>query len=220
MKCLFLACKRMSRSGVTCLILGPEGSGKTLLVRKLQQYCNKNIKKSRGREEDDEATHQEQDKEAALLKDHASIAILDINQTIPTVGTNLKHLQFSKEQFCTLKEYGGQLAPIWCAAYRDASMIIYVIDSSNQIQVSASTILLLDLLSSQDIQEKPILIFFNKTDLPLGLGLVEYKSVMRLDDIIEHATQTLTIVDGSCWSGRGIDVILDWIMANLKSTSS
>lgn len=203
----------MSVPSITCLVLGPEGSGKTLLIRKLQQHCKKN--KKRCRPEEGKAAVRG-DQEASLLEDPVGVSIQDINQTIPTVGTNLEHLQFSKTVSCTLKEYGGQLAPIWCDAYGDASMIIYTIDSSNQVQVSASTILLLDLLSSQDLQGKPILIFFNKTDLPLGLGLVEYKSVMRLDDIVEHATQMLKVVEGSCWSGRGIDIILDWIAGNLK----
>lgn len=200
-------------SSVTCLILGPEGSGKTLLLRKLQEHSKKK-KTPKGRQEDDKGIREEE-KEVALLEDPVSVAIEDTNQTIPTVGTNVEHLKFSKGK-CTLKEYGGQMAPVWRDAYGDASMVIYTIDSSNQIQVSVSTILLLDLLSSQALQGKPILIFFNKTDLPMGLGLVQYKSVMRLDDIVEHATQKLKIVEGSCWSGTGVDYISDWILSNLK----
>lgn len=190
-------------SGVTCLIVGPEGSGKTLLVREL---CKKNRTKTKSTTRESKTVFPE---------DLVSHAVQDSCQTIPTVGTNVERLQFSKGLVCTLKEYGGQMAPIWCDSYQDASMVIYTIDSSNQVQVSASTILLLELISSQALKEKPILIFFNKTEVPLGLCLTEYKSVMRLDDIVENATQKLVVVEGSCWADRGIDVILDWISTNV-----
>ena len=104
------------------------------------------------------------------------------------------------------------MAPLWSNSYEECKMVIFVIDSSNQVQVSASVILLLDVLSSKTLSRKPVLIFFNKTDSPLGLGLIEYKSVMRLDDILVHASQDLTVVEGSCWTGKGINDIKEWIL--------
>lgn len=195
----------MSRS--ECLILGPEGAGKTLLMKKLEEYA-KRKKGSGGATAAGSHTSGSQN--------YVSIASQPINHTVPTVGVNLAHLKLTKEVTCSLRESGGQMAPLWHNGYQDCRMVIYVIDSSNQVQVSASTVLLLDVLSSEALREKPVLVFFNKTDSPLGLGLVEYKSVMRLEDIVSHATQRVSVVDGSCWTGEGIGVIMEWLLENCR----
>lgn len=184
-----------------CLVLGPEGSGKTMLLRKLPEYSRLHHRSSKV-------------KETVAMEDTVGVSCDEVNQTIPTVGTNIQRLQFSKNTSCTLKEYGGQMAPIWCNAYKDASMVIYTIDASNRLQVSFSIVALLDLLSAEPLKGKPLLIFFNKTDLPLGMSLVEYKSVMRLEDIMAHSRQPLEVVEGSCWSGNGLDTIFKWIASN------
>ena len=182
-----------------CLVLGPEGAGKTLLIRKLEQHSKKKKVKDGGEKE---------------AEDTASLASAAINHTVPTVGVNFVQLKLSKNLVCSLRESGGQMAPLWSAAYEDCKMVRYVIDSSNQFQVSAATILLLDMLTSPGLPGKPVMLFFNKTDSPLGLGLVQYKAVMRLRDIIAHATQKIAVVDGSCWTGEGVDGILEWLKEN------
>lgn len=184
-----------------CLILGPEGSGKTLLIRKLEEYSKR---KKVAKEPD--------------RQDYVSTASQAINHTVPTVGVNLAVLKLAKGVSCTIRESGGQMVPLWPNKYEDCKMVIFVIDSSNQIQVSASTILLLDVLSSEFLKGKPVMVFFNKTDSPLGLGLVEYKSVMRLDDIVLHAKQDMTVVDGSCFTGEGIGAVLEWLLNNSRET--
>ena len=173
-----------------CLVIGPEGAGKTLLIRKLKE-CTKKRGKTNCTQMQEQSTT-------------VGLACQEMNHTVPTVGINLEQLELSKNTTCSLRESGGQMAPLWSGAYKQCNMVIYVIDSSNLVQVSVSTILLLDALSSEDLREKPVLVFFNKTDAPLGLGLVEYKSVMRMDNILLHATQSLTVVDGSCWTGKGL----------------
>lgn len=190
-----------------CLVVGPEGAGKTLLIRKLEELCTSKRKKT---SRDAEAS--------ATQTDHASIGCQELHHTIPTVGVNLARLKLLKGLSCNLRESGGQMAPLWPNCYKDCSMVIFVIDSSNQVQVSASTILLLEVLSAPGLQDKPVLVFFNKTECPLGLGLVEYKSVMRLEDIVSHARQTVSVVEGSCWTGDGIPAILEWLIRNAEGS--
>ena len=189
----------MGTTAPLCLVLGPEGSGKTLFLRKLR---NKHSMAGGG----------------AAKEDQENVVISssrEENQTIPTVGTNIERVQLSSNVSCTLKEYGGQMIPLWSNAYKDSSMVIYVVDSSNSLQLSVSTIALLDLLSAETLKGKPVLLFFNKTDLPLGMPLVEYKSIMRLEDIIAHARQPIEVVEGSCWSGDGLEAVEKWIGHNL-----
>jgi GTPase SAR1 family protein len=186
-----------------CLVLGPECAGKTLLIRKLEGLCSK--KKGKG-----------SDGKLTEGLDTASLASQACNYTVPTVGANFAQLKPAKGVLCKLRESGGQMVSLWSKAYEDCRMVIYVIDSSNRVQVSASTILFLDMLSSPPLQDKPVLLFFNKTDLPLGLGLVQYKKVMRLGDILAHATQKVTVIDGSCWTGEGIEGVLEWLVEHTK----
>lgn len=186
-----------------CLVLGPEGAGKTVLIRKLEEYSKR--------------------KKTAVPQTEGQDTSGDANlfpashHTVPTVGVNLAQLKIAKGVACSLRESGGQMAPLWSGGYEDCNMVIYVIDSSNRVQVSASVVLLLDVLSSPALKEKPVLLFFNKTDSPLGLGLVEYKCVMRLDDIVTHATQDLAVVEGSCWTGDGIGTIFEWLVQKCKN---
>jgi len=194
----------MSTTAPLCLVLGPEGSGKTLFLRKLRGKCSKRSRNS--------GVAKESDQENIVI-----ISSKEENQTIPTVGTNIEKVQLSSNVSCTLKEYGGQMIPVWSNAYKDSSMVIYIIDSSNSLQLSVSTIALLDLLSTETLKGKPVLVFFNKTDLPLRMPLVEYKSVMRLEDIVAHAQQSIEVVEGSCWSGVGLEAVEKWIDYNLHS---
>lgn len=181
------------------LVLGPEGAGKTLLIRKLEEYSKK---------------RKDNVERQTVAEGTANLACQADHHTVPTVGVNFAQLKLAKGIACKLRESGGQMAPLWSSAYGDCKMIIYVIDSSNRVQVSASTILLLDMLSSPALREKPVMLFFNKTDSPLGLGLVQYKDVMRLGDIVSHATQKVMVVDGSCWNGEGVGSIMAWLVQN------
>ena len=190
----------LRRMGGECLVLGPEGAGKTLLIRKLEEYC-------KGKREVDENVPGE-----TTSTSYVSLASKPMHHTVPTVGINLAQIHLAKGIACNLRESGGQMAPLWHNQYKECTMIIYVIDSSNQVQVSASTILLLDLLSSKHLTKTPVLIFFNKTDSPLGLGLAEYKNVMRLDEIVSHASQAVTVVEGSCWTGEGVGTVMQWLL--------
>ena len=189
-----------------CLILGAEGTGKTLLLKKL---VSKTSAGSRTK--------------ASTLPSGGDALIESTSQcdgiilpTIPTVGTNIEDLNLAKGISCKLREYGGSMAPLWNSAYNRCSMIIFVVDASNSTLISASTMLLLDVLTAKALEKKPVLIFFNKMDSLFGMSLVELKSVMRLGDVVRNATQKVRVVQGSCATEDGLDSILEWIMENAK----
>ena len=188
-----------SMSECECLILGAEGTGKTLLLKKLVRKTS-NSKSSSG----------------ASLETTNSTECDGILPTIPTVGTNIENVQLSKGVSCKLREYGGSMAPLWNSAYGRCNMILFVVDASNSTQISASTMLLLDVLTAKAIEKKPVLIFFNKMDSQFGMSLVELKSVMRLGNVVRNATQKVQVVQGSCATEDGLDSILEWITVNVK----
>ncbi len=182
-----------------CLILGAEGTGKTLLLKKLVSKTSRT------------KTSTQPSAESTSQCDGISIL-----PTIPTVGTNIEDLHLAKGISCKLREYGGSMAPLWNSAYNRCSMIVFVVDASNSTQISASTMLLLDVLTAKALEKKPVLIFFNKMDSLFGMSLVELKSVMRLGDVVRNATQKVRVVQGSCATEDGLDSILEWIMENAK----
>ena len=183
-----------------CLILGAEGTGKTLLLKKLTSKTSRTKTSTLPAGEDTTESRQ----------------CDGILPTIPTVGTNIEDLQLAKGVSCKLREYGGSMAPLWNSAYNRCSMIIFIVDASNSTQISAATMLLLDVLTAKALEKKPVLIFFNKMDSQCGMSLVELKSVMRLGDVIRNATQKVQVVQGSCATEDGLDSILEWIMENAR----
>ena len=187
-------------STIECLILGAEGTGKTLLLKKLVSKTSKTKKKT--------------PKSRNVGSEEPSCD--GILPTIPTVGTNIEDLKLSKGVTCKLREYGGSMAPLWNSAYGRCNMVVFVVDASNSTQISASTMLLLDVLTAKPLEKKPVLIFFNKMDSLFGMSLTELKSVMRLGDVVLNATQKLHVVHGSCATEEGIDSILEWIIENMK----
>lgn len=181
-----------------CLILGPEGVGKTLLLKKLRKSSM--------------LTRSTPSNEVPSLSNtHLTEGIM---HTVPTAGTNIERIQFAKGVVCTLRECGPIIAPLWSSYYSHSNMVVFVVDMTNKTQVSAATMLLLDVLSAKELESKPVLIFFNKTDCELKMSITELKSIMRLDDLTSHASQSLTVVEGSCKTEEELGMISKWIMQN------
>ena len=185
-----------------CLVLGPQGAGKSLLLKKLRALCG-------GRHHQDRRKINEASSQASRTR--------EILPTLPTVGSTVEEVKFGKNSTCLLKEYGGCMAPVWSAAYSDCDLVVYVIDASNSAQISAATILLLEVLGHDELKEKPFLVFFNKLDCQCAMSVAEYKSVMRLDDVLRHATQSVHVVEGSCAEGKSLDSILEWILQHVTA---
>ena len=178
-----------------CLVLGPRGAGKSLLVKKLKAL--EGSKRGNG--------------------DCDGVGVL--LPTLPTVGASVEELNLGRRGFCLLKEYGGSMAPIWSSSYSDCDLLVYVIDATDCTQISAATILLLEALGHRDLREKPVLVVFNKLDRHCPLSLAEYKSVMRLEDILRHSPQRVCVAEGSCTVGTSLALrVFDWIKANISGS--
>ncbi|EDO46967.1 predicted protein [Nematostella vectensis] len=172
------------------LVLGPGSSGKTLMLKRLQTVSSQmNLPPSQRQKELGEAP-----------------------PTIPTVGVNLVTVNFLRKKF-TFRELGGAMAPIWSNYLKEAAFLIYIFDIANRFQISASCILLLEVLASKETQDMPVLLVFNKIDSPGCMSIAEVASLIRLEDIKAHAKQDLTAVEASFRTGQGMDDVLQWIKA-------
>ena len=170
-----------------CLVLGPQGSGKSLLVKKLKAVAGEAAGERR--------------------------AVLP---TLPTVGAFVEELSLGRGRGCRLREYGGAMAPVWSSNFADCDLVVFVVDATDHTHISAATILLLELLGHRDLSGKPVLLVFNKLDRHCPVSLTEYKSVMRLGDILQHAPQSLSVVEGSCVQGTElVTLVFKWISDNI-----
>ena len=174
------------------LVLGPESGGKTMLLKRLQSYTSQNMSSS------------------------SDIVLGEAPSTIATVGVNLVTLQINKKRFC-LRELGGAMAPVWSNYFKDSTHCIYVVDMANRGQVAACTILLLDLLTSRQSSNWPILIVLNKLDIPCGMTQMEILSIMRLDDIINRSSKKISVVATCLHDGRGLSDVVNWLQETYPS---
>lgn len=103
--------------------MGATGSGKTLLLRKLQKKC-----------EIDETT-----------------------SSVPTVGTSMFKMKMPNNKSIIIRELGGTVAPLWHHYYNFVEKIIFVVDTSNLCQISASGILLYSILTEPVLKNCKVL---------------------------------------------------------------
>ncbi|XP_068065958.1 ADP-ribosylation factor-like protein 16 isoform X2 [Anomalospiza imberbis] len=97
-----------------------------------------------------------------------------------------------------------------------ATLPTFVVDASNPTQVSSSCIQLLSVLSAAPLASVPVLVIFNKIDLPCYMSLVEMKSLFRMQDIVSCATQPITMLETSARDGTGLADVLQWLRTALK----
>ena len=164
------------------LVLGPEGSGKTLLIKRLQY----------------------------LASNHVDAEFGEIPSSVPTVGNDIVQLKLNNKEY-TVREIGGAMAPIWKNYYKTADALIYVINKSNQFQISASYIMLLTMLSHNAVKGKRVLILLNKTDFSSTFSFQQLEQIFRLDDLRKICgCDRIQVVQCSCLNKEGFEAILHW----------
>ena len=180
-------------SKTQCLVLGPEGVGKTLLIKTLKDGMSQVAKQRGGSGES---------------------GVIPKWSTQPTLGTNLIDCKLKSGSWVTLKECGGLMSSLWYSSLDDANMLIYVVDCSNNTQISIATILLMEILADKKMEGKPVLLFYNKTDVAAGcpLNLTEFKELMRINDLVKkYGDSMFTVVSGSGLMGENMQCIYEWL---------
>lgn len=162
------------------LIVGPTRVGKTLLLKRLMS--------SNGKEFTD----------------------AELPSTIPTVGTNLVNVSLGKKCEITIRELGGSMAPIWHSYYKECRFLIFVVDLSNRMQISAVCVQLLHTLSSYDLKNARVLLLMNKCDVSC-MTKTELASLIMLSDIQKHARQKIDVIWISAKTGEGVTDVIKWL---------
>ncbi|KAM4674720.1 LOW QUALITY PROTEIN: ADP-ribosylation factor-like protein 16 [Amazona ochrocephala] len=206
------------RAMPTCLVLGAAGGGKSLLARRLRHIRRGGAPGgasgwSRGGGPVPSPSPGPILNAAQLSAEEGSAELGEPPATLPTVGTNLTDLRLPRT--VTLRELGGCMGPIWHSYYGECSALMFVVDAADPTQVSSSCVQLLSVLSAAPLAAVPVLILFNKIDLPCYMSVMEMKSLFRMQDIVSCATQPITILETSACDGTGLAEVLQWLRATL-----
>lgn len=179
------------------LVLGPEGVGKTVMLKRLQTLtAQQNLAQAQQKEDFGEAP-----------------------STIPTIGVNLVTVTHNKRKY-TFRELGGAMGPIWSNYFKDAGFLVYVIDTAKRTQVASTCIQLLEVLASKETHEMPVLLIFNKIDSPDCMSMSEISTLIRLPDIVANARQDITVLECSFREGTGLHEILKWLQETCSLPSA
>jgi len=130
-------------------------------------------------------------------------------EVAPTVGFNVDEFVSGPLAFTVFDMSGaGRYRSLWEQHYKEARAIIFVVDSTDKIRLCVAKDELDALLSSEDVHEKPILIFANKSDIPTSLSPVDVAQGLSLEDIDDHPWQ---IVPSNALDGTGLQEGVDWL---------
>lgn len=150
------------------------------------------------------------------LKTYDDVEDENIPSTLPTIGTNLVNISLNKKQEITVRELGGSMSPIWPNYLKDCHFLIYVIDMSNRLQVSAACMLFLSILTNPSLKDCQVLVLLNKMDLTTTMSRHEFESLFRWDDILKHSPHQISLKEVSAVSGLGLSEVIEWLLQHSR----
>lgn len=140
------------------LFMGPPGSGKTLLIRRLQN-----------------------------LSDEKSLTPFDpIAVTKPSSGVEPTTFKYHGLTF-VFKELSGASIQEWEANARPAKAIVYVFDAGDFTKLAPNIVWLHEVLSSHHFEAKPVLVVLAKCDIPDCIRFQVIDEIIGFDRLVNPA---------------------------------
>ena len=173
------------------LVLGAEGSGKSLFIRRIKELAKF------------------EDTNGAQLGEKCE---LSPESTIPTVGVDLITVNLTKENAINVREVGATMASRWNSYIPESSCIIFVVDVADLGSLSAAYSLLAEVLSSYDtIQScRPFALALNKLDIADSTSTKTVSNILRIDEI-KNLFSTFIVLSGSSIDGSLAANALAWL---------
>ena len=138
-------------------------------------------------------------------------------EVAPTVGFNVVEFSSGPLAFTVFDMSGaGRYRSLWEQHYREAHAIIFVVDSADTLRLCVAKDEFDAMLGSDNVAQKPILVFANKADLPSSLSPVDVAQGLGLEEVETNPWQ---IVPSDALDGTGLREGMDWLTGFLaKST--
>mmetsp|Transcript_73176 Transcript_73176/g.65868 ORF Transcript_73176/g.65868 Transcript_73176/m.65868 type:complete len:178 (+) Transcript_73176:24-557(+) len=137
-----------------------------------------------------------------------------VDKIMPTVGFNMHKVDKGKVQI-KVWDLGGQkkFRGMWERYCRNNDAIVYVIDAADPNKFPNSKKELHSLLSSPSLNGIPLLLLFNKNDLPDARPADEIVSALGVKSL---KGREIAYYEISCKDILNIDTTLDWLIKHSK----
>lgn len=165
------------------LVLGAEGSGKSLLIRRIKEVA-----------------------ECKFNQDTAN------EYTIPTTGVEIVNVESSSELSFNVREIGSAISSRWENYLADCCGLVFTIDVSDWGSLSSAMVLVHhEILNNKVVMSKrPIVLAFTKTDCAPDDAVVVAENFLRIVDL-QRQWPNVKTVSGSCIDKSLASKIMAWI---------
>ncbi|XP_045452240.1 ADP-ribosylation factor-like protein 16 [Melitaea cinxia] len=162
---------------IPVLCLGPKGSGKTTLLKKLQDA------------EGIDYTY----------------------SPVPTIGTNIYDVYYlnknGKKQSFSIREVGGEMAPLWSNYFDGIEKVIFVVDTSNLCQISAAAVMLYTLLAEPKLKSAKFILVLSKMDAAYRQMRNEALLMLQYARLCSELQNKPILLEASPLTGEGLDTL-------------
>lgn len=133
----------------------------------------------------------------------------EVVNTIPTIGFNVETVQY-KNIDMTVWDVGGQdkIRPLWRHYYANVGAVIFVVDANDRERLAEARDELARVLSEDQLDGVPLLVFANKQDLPRAMTPSEVADGLGLASLKKREWH---IQGSNCHSGEGLFEGLEWL---------
>ncbi|KAM3720484.1 ADP-ribosylation factor-like protein 13B [Dirofilaria immitis] len=151
-----------------------------------------------------------------------ALASGELNDILPTNGFALQEFRYKKAEIIAYDLGGGSgIRSIWKNYYPEVFGVIYVIDGSERKRIEESGRLLKDVISDEDLHNKPFLIILNKKDRERCIDEIQFSDRFNLHTLAnQYQTQIrVEICQSNIGSGKMIDSTLkdgfEWLLEQI-----
>lgn len=164
------------------LVLGSRWSGKSLLIKRLEDICSP----------------------AKIANDDEFL------YTTTTIGKTLTLMKYKRNQSFELHELGATLGSLWKSFYMSNHFdkIMYVIDSTQPWAISFTLEQLKEISEQIPIKPKNILLVFNKMN---EINSLNKTALIELLDLNSIWTEEVDIIETNARTGTNLPSLLEWL---------
>lgn len=114
-----------------------------------------------------------------------------IMETSPTIGFNVVTLVLNKKSVFTVWDVGGQrsLRSNWRHYLEGSKALVFVVDASDRTRMDEAKMALKSILSDSNLENVPLMVLANKTDVPDSMTLNEVCQQLDLEKCTDRAWQ-------------------------------
>ncbi len=165
------------------LVLGAEGSGKSLLIRRIG----------------------DQSKDSFHLETASE-------STIPTTGVEIVNVEFGQTSV-NIREIGSAMSSRWDSYLEDCVGVIFIIDVLDFGSLSSAQVMLHELMTNNlTLKKRGILIVFNKLDAAEPTALRKWQNILRFENMLIE-WPNMQYLCGSCVSPSSLPSdTLAWLL--------